>query len=901
MENISKAIKALFVKMSGDEILKYAGFLPLDKKGHLEKDYQRLDAHIPESIVVNKLLQVDFESTIDQLNIVYQIIQDKWVIKDKSNLDLEFRNSDSVFNALLHFASKCLVVKDGEPLCQYRTLLRWHLIAEQVGEDLLTTAFIASHDIKRKKRRSTFDWSAYLGHDCKELNYIFEKPMAELHMHLKGSSYNFDLSWSCLMNHIGIMQSRFESEHPLHPYIDPDKTLYEKVRRAAAIRYYLAVAVGCVKDDLSLAQLYSFLNDKVDEKNLPKKKEEREFRKNELGIKKEVDFLEKIDKSREKTKRFTKEKFEQAKINQHFSDQLTDNDIIDYIPVLHYESEPIENKVLAPERALMYSVFSAIYGGKEESSDIATLFYAYLAYKTYFRNAIIQLNERVGFANFASYEERKTDYILEDYYHLLYKAAIEGFLEKGTDRYIEARVVPKDTEEGIVRSLSDYCKEIDEKYNKKYSFIFHFIKQRDEPKEKEDFYRHYDLRHAIKKQAYAIYQFRSNRKNWGGDNLVGKVVGLDAANSEVFCRPEVYAQAFRFLRGHDITIDEETEEYPKDLNITYHAGEDYMDIADGLRAVEEAMLFLNLGNGDRLGHALVLGTDVRSYYEKRYYTICASKQVLLDNLAWLHHKCIRLTGYTQLCGWLDIMFLKYFDDIYGKHDEKEDNIIDSFFTDEKNKNLSDDINDYYLSWLLRGDSPVIGIELATENLDKATSTIDRQWAYAGMNHQVCAEVALKNERARQLFDAYHSYKYANRGYKGDTLTIPPMYRDEWYMLLEKIQQQLLDKVEKRHIAIECNPSSNFKIGEIERYDEHPIAKFFNYGLKTPYPRHDIAVSINTDDQGVFATSLEREYSLMALAIERNRYKEYENSPRAIWEWLDRVRELSMEQRFNKIK
>ena len=497
--------------MSGDEILKYAGFLPLDKKGHLENDYQRLDAHIPESIVVNKLLQVDFESTIDQLNIVHQIIQDKWVIKDKSNLDLKFRNSDSVFNALLHFASKCLVVKDGEPLCQYRTLLRWHLIAEQVGEDLLTTAFIASHDIKRKKRRSTFDWSAYLGHDCKELNYIFEKPMAELHMHLKGSSYNFDLSWSCLMNHIGIMQSRFESEHPLHPYIDPDKTLYEKVRRAAAIRYYLAVAVGCVKDDLSLAQLYSFLNDKVDEKNLSKKKEEREIRKNELGIKKEVDILEKIDKSREKTKRFTKEKFEQAKINQHFSDQLTDNDIIDYIPVLHYESEPIENKVLAPERALMYSVFSAIYGGNEESSDIATLFYAYLAYKTYFRNAIIQLNERVGFANFASYEERKTDYILEDYYHLLYKAAIEGFLEKGTDRYIEARVVPKDTEEGIVRSLSDYCKEIDGKYKKKYSFIFHFIKQRDEPKEKEDFYRHYDLRHAIKKQAYAI---RGSATGW---------------------------------------------------------------------------------------------------------------------------------------------------------------------------------------------------------------------------------------------------------------------------------------------------------------------------------------------------------------------------------------------------
>ena len=485
MENISKAIKALFVKMSGDEILKYAGFLPLEKTDHIENSNQRLDSNIPESIVINKLLQVDFESTIDQLNIVYQIIQDKWVIKDKSNLNLQFRNSESVFNALLHFASKCLTVKDGEPLCQYRTLLRWHLIAGQVGEDLLTTAFIASHDIKRKKRRSTFDWSAYLGHDCKELNYILEKPMAELHMHLKGSSFNFDLSWSCLMNHIGIMQSRFELEHPLHPYIDPDKTLYEKVRRAAAIRYYLAVAVGCVKDNLSFEQLYSFLNDKVDEQNLPEKKEEREDRKKKLGFEKEVDIFEKIDKSRENTKRFTKEKFEQAKINQHFSDQLTDNDIIDYIPVLHYESEPIENKVLAPERALMYSVFSAIYGGHEESSDIATLFYAYLAYKTYFRNAIIQLNERVGFANFASYEERKTDYILEDYYHLLYKVAIEGFLEKGTDRYIEARVVPKDTEEGIVRSLSDYCKEIDKKYKKNTRLSFISSNKEMNPKKKK--------------------------------------------------------------------------------------------------------------------------------------------------------------------------------------------------------------------------------------------------------------------------------------------------------------------------------------------------------------------------------------------------------------------------------
>lgn len=889
MENISKAIKALFVKIDGDEILRSAGFIP-SEKGEIGK-FQRIDTDLQESSVVNRLLEVDHESTIDQLNILYQIIQDKWVAKDKSCLTLKFRETDSVFNVLLHFGSRCLTVRDGEPLCMYRSLLRWHIITAMVGEDIMTTSFMASHDSNLKKTRSVFDWKAYLGHDCKELNHIIEKPMAELHMHLKGSSYNFDLSWLCMMNHIGEMKKNFDVDQPFSQYRDSGQILYEKIKKAAAIRFYLAAAMGIIKTSISTSQLTSILNEEKKLKVL--------YRRKDMGIK-EVDIQELINKTRTEVQCMLKEKYNK---NIKDGDKLKDSDIIDYIPVMHYQDEPIENKALAPERAFMYTVFRTLYEKTEGTEDIATLFYAYLAYKNYFRNGIVQLNERVGFANFANYEEKKTDYILDSYNHILYKAAIEGFLEKGlkdgmTNRYIETRIVPKDTEKGIIKSLSDCYKEIDSKYKDHYSFVFHFIKKRDEPQE-NDLYRHFALREQIKNQAYAIYRFRVNRENWKGDNLVGMVVGLDAANSEIYCRPEVFAQAFRFLRGHEVVINEETEDYPKDLNVTYHVGEDFLDIADGLRAVEEAMIFLNLGNGDRLGHALVLGTDVRSYYQKRYFTVCASKQVILDNLAWLHHKCIRLTGYTQLCGWLEMMFLKYFSEIFGNNNESEENIIDTFFKGEKNETLSDDINDYYLSWLLRGDSPIIGIELASENINKLTTTIDKQWVYAGMNHQICAEVALKNERARDLFDAYHSYKNAKKGYLGDTLTIPPMYRDEWVDLLEKIQQQLLRKIEKRHIAIECNPSSNFKIGEIERYDEHPILKFFNYGLNTPYPRHDIAVSINTDDQGVFSTSLEREYSLMALAVERSRYKDYENSPRAIWEWLDRVREISMEQRFKK--
>ena len=58
------------------------------------------------------------------------------------------------------------------------------------------------------------------------------------------------------------------------------------------------------------------------------------------------------------------------------------------------------------------------------------------------------------------------------------------------------------------------------------------------------------------------------------------------------------------------------------------------------------------------------------------------------------------------------------------------------------------------------------------------------------------------------------------------------------------------------------------------------------------------VSINTDDKGIFATSLEREYSLLSAALEKDYMKGVSpNSPTAVFKWLDGVRDLSFRQRF----
>lgn len=878
------ALRALFSKVKGDDILKNAGFLGDENGGVAE--VRHFDTDLQESEITNLLMGIvgPTKYSIDQLSMTGQMVISNWMMRDKNCLPMKFHPKDSVFNVLLHFVSRNLLLKDGDPVCRYPSLLRWHTLTTHLGEDLFTTALLASRNNETNYKRQYFDWKAYIDHDSKEINALLKKPMAELHMHLKGSSYNIDISWLCLMNHVEDMMKNFDDVYEKRKDTDWDKELYIRVRRAAAIRLYLAGVTGNVSEVITKAELHSLLNNprtNIDNLNLSK------------DVKKGLLDQRSLQLLLNKANMDSCQNAEKYKIDTRY--------VLDYIPLKHYEGEPVTNLVMASERKLMYDLFEMIYSDEELDSDIPTLFYAYLTYKDKFRHAILQLNDRVGFRNFANYEELKTDFILPSYNGLIYKAAIEGFIDYDKNRYIEARIVPKESVDGIKESLNDIYSSLNNEVKDNCSIIFHFIKKRDESFTKDKSIRHNELREDVKKRAIAICNFRRGEDE---ENLVGHVVGIDAANSEIYARPEVFAQAFRFLRGHELFHTEYHR--PNDLNITYHVGEDFLDIADGLRAVEEALMFLGLRNGDRLGHALVLGTDVKGYYKKRYDTICESKQVLLDNMAWLYHKCISLMGYRPICGFFEMKFHQYFRDLYNKNTSKNPDYIEEIFSPwEDGMDDLDDIETYYLSWMLRGNSPSFGEDLDPENVRKITDETEKQWVKSAICHHPGVDLACRNASARELFDRYHSREIADKSSLVDSFTIRPQFRDDYYTLLELIQEDLMKRIEKRHIAIECNPSSNYKIGEMERYDQHPIVRFFNFGLDTPYKPHNISVSINTDDQGVFSTSLEREYSLMALAMEKNEIQGHVNSPRSIIEWLDRVREMSLVQRFdykkNKIK
>jgi adenosine deaminase len=105
------------------------------------------------------------------------------------------------------------------------------------------------------------------------------------------------------------------------------------------------------------------------------------------------------------------------------------------------------------------------------------------------------------------------------------------------------------------------------------------------------------------------------------------------------------------------------------------------------------------------------------------------------------------------------------------------------------------------------------------------------------------------------------------------------------------------KIAEKGICIECNPTSNYLISSIGSYDKHPILKFNKYKLEPNSPDANISASINTDDIGVFDTSLENEYALMLEAIKRDRRNKGNNSMDEVYDYIDNIRKCGVEMAF----
>jgi adenosine deaminase len=818
-----------------------------------------------------------------------------------------------IFRLLLHVVKDYLYDGPGMPLVRYDKMLAWRMLSSAIGQDLPVCAFLAWQDVLAGRERSNFTWPLHLKCDNQALRQRLGKGMAENHYHLWGSVPSFHLTWLRLMG--SMQQHERVLKSPLDERLDGDNEAREAEphlplevlsRFAALLRIYLFLKmepdVAAWKDDIAAIKTL------LDQARHQKADMVQAWYA-------DVDAMIAVAKQQ---------------LGMAFEDGVVGDYALYKRPGFANLNDGI---LLAGERMFLYRSYKKIIKGKWTDEE-CWHFYLYILIKAKIRREYVQLNERVGFYNFKVYQDRKTDFKKG------FKDTYNQFLSTWTARFalsrplaempivsLEARIAPEKTAKDFAKSIREtveaatqplrelirllpqsgavppseehrFSRKQQTPESDKFYFVVHFLKAHDKPGKAA---RHATHRIQLRKQAHALREFRRIDPQWAQ-----YIKGMDAASAEIGCRPEVFAHIFRFLR-RDFELDgdiplENVQHQLSQLRATYHVGEDFLDIIDGLRAIDETMRFLEYRRGDRLGHALALGVAAQAWYAAKHGTVLLPMQDLVDNLAWMH---CRLTAigdarFLALQNRIESDWRKYFMELAAA-------------AHLESKAADYTIEEYAQAWELRGDDPLRYADpSAHPSMQSPTGASADAWSLAGIRladlgpsqSRIDLVQIRKSARLRWLFHVYH---YAE-DWKTKGGEIVHYEVDEDYIAAAtRLQQHIQFQVRTVGVAIEANPTSNYLIGTFKRYDQHPIPSLYNLGLAHSAAEIDncpqLSVSINTDDLGIFDTSLENEFALMAVAMEK--MKQADGSPRynhaMIVDWLDRIREAGLGQSFMELE
>ena len=710
------------------------------------------------------------------------------------------KNLPSMGNLLLPlvFAGKEMLDRSGpEPSVRFDMLLRWRDLSLLIGEDTLVVPALAYTDVSKgilREPEQGMTWPDVLGHNDKLLNDILDGGLADTHCHLQASSDVFFLNWIYLMNHgaSGELHSKLLNnpeprEHDItKPFSDRAMTLKEWALVAAAIR--ASVFTALYFPDVEKLSV--------------------DFDPTECMLSRSK-ILARIDTLRF----FGRHSVWGEPIDYALSPHPTDKDESPYM-------------IHSGERRLLYDFFSRLLSGDASAISLSPHIYLYLLIKNKIRREFVQTNSLRGFENFKEYQDEKGFYAKKyGFYNELNISYAVGSCTgpEGRD-FMEARITPEAVEHmrrlRLRKSFFGHRSEESQLKTDRLTFVAHFIKTQDKDKS----------------TGVPSLRFAANRKKlWHlADTLLSAwkshnpppLTGIDAASSELACRPEIFAPVFRYIRLNGLA------------NFTFHAGEDFFDIADGLRTIDEVIRFMEYRKGDRLGHAVALGTDAMDYYKKRHHTLLLPRQILLDNVVWLRYTAksadIALSPATDY--FISECFSKMASEIGYR------SLPGFVFNDF----------DYWQSMLLRGNIPKDKAGWGPIHIPESVSEPE------------CVKGIPSDAPCRTLLEAYNMFTdIQSKGNRFISLTVPKSYPED----ICKIQKKLMEKIADLGVVVETNPSSNLKIGAFSRYIDLPLFRFFPPGTKSDDGK-ELIVTVNTDDRGVFATSLRNELSLIAAAMSK---------------------------------
>lgn len=865
-------LKALFYQMQPEALLASINQASIHRYATKK---EKEDEEIIHTFQISKKSYLRSLRPLESYRSEDELTQSYWDLKQY----LEKKPAGGIFSLLTEYTKHVLFVSNGQPEFLQEKALEWREMSLKLGQDLFTCSLLAQQDLEHLRKGHDFRWRAVIRTNSPALKQLINRGLAENHYHLNGSTQSFALTWGFLMNHPEMANKYFNSSkfrENLHGEtsfgtLDNQLPWKKRIYFAAWLRAMLFTR-SYEKITLSYAdyEIPNLIG---------------QFKGFCCSSSPQRDVRCLVSRLRQQT-------------GARFTRLDGKKECLDYAISLCTKEE-LDSRVrfLTGERRFLYYCFRMCYSGKFTPQE-QDLFYLYLLLKVKFRNELIQNNDRYGFRNFSEYQDRKNE--LWEHWHGYWLEAgrlASAVVQEGNVTSLEMRVMPwKDKKQIELRILlpdqfihQDPWDNFDCKKkrlrraeeDKRYFYVIHFPKSPLEPIEKPK----YDIPQLRQKKLRNMVRQRAQKlaEALDVDNyLRSRIRGIDAASHEIGCRPEVFAQAFRYLRNER---PQQRYDHPPQLTLraTYHVGEDFLDITDGLRAVDEAVCFLDLRRGERIGHGLALGIEPEDYYQLKNNVVRLSAQDLLDNLIWLIERSLEwgVQIPSQLLSSLKERARQLLDEIYPRKDT-----------------TSYSFREYFYSWTLRGDNPEryrnalskdFSVEDAPENWDaiiyRYFDLNDHIWE--GFDIHTC-----RTNTAAVRLNYYYQYDPCVRwrGQKIESFSVSPEYID----LIKRMQTCMLQKVMERGLSVECNPSSNYLIGTFRDYSKHPIFRFNNNGLQLPeYPEKHIQlpVSINTDDLGVFDCSLENEYALLlgALTNRKDAKNHREVSDDEALEYLEHIR------------
>ncbi len=563
-------------------------------------------------------------------------------------------------------------------------------------------------------------------------------------------------------------------------------------------------------------------------------------------------------------KKYTSNTFSDAYFNSYPPEE-TNNISRHPLPELMYSGmspKVISGSSRIDEILMLVMIFDHLQ--KDENDDLAHLFHAYLlCWNALFVPMCVQSAEQMGFDQFQKFTDNEVREDSEKKYRDRFHQIGEG--NPTNLVYVEGRIAPKSNPKKLINLLSNvlggyqayqqdnrgndeenipsYPKfslysqpKIEQNTRMELGLVIHFIKKSDRYSARSlNDCRHYQQRMDHFKQ-WRIFRQACKQSNI----LQHYFRGIDAAGNELDAPPETFAPLYRACRRDGVT------------NFTYHAGEDFENLIGGVRAVDEAVRFLDLCNGDRIGHATAIGISPELWLSSLPKKITVRQGDWFDDLVYARQVLQQETTGTALLGKIDSEIGRLCEILYG------------------DASLRTDPSTFYRAWELRKLDPLF-FDDAMKNFPPGLD--DGMWG----EWQFLRDKRFEIPMAYEIFRRYHEAQFAAKARKLISIDTDFLPADALLLLQQNVQRL----VNSKQVVLEVLPTSNLRISFYQSYYEHHIFRWIDPGEGDEKMR----VVLSTDDPGIFSTNIRNEFEHIMREL-RNRKGTSNQCPEAM------IRELN---------